>query len=276
MPAFDPPLPFVSRGGLKLAHALAAFNFSPRNLTCADFGCSTGGFTDCLLQHGAARVFAIDTAYGQLAWKLRNDPRVTVMERTNCLHADVPSPGTGGLPARSPAPRTGGLPAPRSSPSSSPTPRTDGLPARRPAPSALIPASPSQHEASGVAHSLPHPLPPSPPLPTVDLIVADAGWTPQRLLAPAFLRWLAPTGHAITLIKPHYELKDTNPAALPRGGILDESTSLAIFERTLAAFPALGLRVLNSTQSPILGGQHKGKGSGNIEYLALLTPAVTG
>jgi 23S rRNA (cytidine1920-2'-O)/16S rRNA (cytidine1409-2'-O)-methyltransferase len=86
---------FVSRGGLKLRHALDAFGLPPiglgvRGWTCADFGCSTGGFTDCLLHAGASRVYAIDTAYGELAWKLRNDPRVVVMERTNCLHAPVP------------------------------------------------------------------------------------------------------------------------------------------------------------------------------------------
>lgn len=84
--------PYASRGGLKLAHALRAFHLDPTGLTCADLGCSTGGFTDCLLKHGAARVFAVDTAYGELAWKLRQDPRVTVMERTNALHAAPPPP----------------------------------------------------------------------------------------------------------------------------------------------------------------------------------------
>lgn len=82
-----PATPYASRGGLKLHAALHAFTLNPANLTCADFGCSTGGFTDCLLRHHAHRVFALDTGYGVLAWTLRNDPRVTVMERTNCLHA---------------------------------------------------------------------------------------------------------------------------------------------------------------------------------------------
>ena len=84
--------PYVSRGGIKLAAALDAFRLDPTGLVCADLGCSTGGFTDCLLQHGAARVYAVDTAYGELAWKLRQDPRVVVMERTNALHADAPEP----------------------------------------------------------------------------------------------------------------------------------------------------------------------------------------
>lgn len=76
-------LPFVSRGGLKLQAALAAFGVPLEGIVAADVGASTGGFTDCLLQHGVARVYAIDVGHGQLAWKLRNDPRVVVMERTN-------------------------------------------------------------------------------------------------------------------------------------------------------------------------------------------------
>jgi 23S rRNA (cytidine1920-2'-O)/16S rRNA (cytidine1409-2'-O)-methyltransferase len=84
--------PFVSRGGLKLAHALDTFSINPTGFTCADLGCSTGGFTDCLLQRGAARVFSVDTGYGVLAYKLRVDPRVKVMERTNALHASPPEP----------------------------------------------------------------------------------------------------------------------------------------------------------------------------------------
>ncbi len=84
--------PYVSRGGLKLEAALDHFQLDVTDLTCADLGCSTGGFTDCLLQRGASRVFAVDTAYGQLAWKLRNDPRVTVMERNNALHVAPPFP----------------------------------------------------------------------------------------------------------------------------------------------------------------------------------------
>lgn len=74
---------YVSRGGLKLEHALLHFSIDPRGQTALDLGASTGGFTDCLLQHGATRVFAIDVGHGQLAWKLRNDARVVVMEKTN-------------------------------------------------------------------------------------------------------------------------------------------------------------------------------------------------
>ncbi len=75
--------PYVSRGGLKLEKALRDFGVRPEGYVCSDSGASTGGFTDCLLQQGASKVFAIDVGYGQLDWKIRNDPRVVVMERTN-------------------------------------------------------------------------------------------------------------------------------------------------------------------------------------------------
>lgn len=81
---------FASRGGLKLQAALNAFDVRPLGWVCADLGCSTGGFTDCLLQAGASRVYAVDTGYGVLDWKLRNDPRVVVMERCNALHTEPP------------------------------------------------------------------------------------------------------------------------------------------------------------------------------------------
>jgi 23S rRNA (cytidine1920-2'-O)/16S rRNA (cytidine1409-2'-O)-methyltransferase len=76
-------MPYVSRGGLKLEHALDAFGLSVDDLVAMDVGASTGGFTDCLLQRGARRVYAVDVGYGQLAWKLRQDPRVVVIERRN-------------------------------------------------------------------------------------------------------------------------------------------------------------------------------------------------
>lgn len=87
------PLPYVSRGGLKLEAALDHFEVNPNGLVAADLGASTGGFTDCLLQRGAKKVFAIDVGYGQLAWKLRQDERVVVMERTNARHLEtLPEP----------------------------------------------------------------------------------------------------------------------------------------------------------------------------------------
>ena len=85
------PLPYVSRGGLKLAEGLELFGIDVAGLTAIDVGASTGGFTDCLLQRGARLVFAVDVGYGQLAWKLQQDPRVVSLEKTNIRHLE---PGT--------------------------------------------------------------------------------------------------------------------------------------------------------------------------------------
>jgi 23S rRNA (cytidine1920-2'-O)/16S rRNA (cytidine1409-2'-O)-methyltransferase len=91
---FD-PAPYASRGGVKLAAALKEFQIDVGGKIALDVGASTGGFTDCLLQHGAARVYAVDVGYGQLDWKLRNDPRVVVLEKTNIRYLD-----TGAFPCR--------------------------------------------------------------------------------------------------------------------------------------------------------------------------------
>ncbi|MCP4692898.1 MAG: TlyA family RNA methyltransferase [Desulfobacterales bacterium] len=88
-------IPYVSRGGLKLEKALSSFEVDPGGCICLDVGASTGGFTDCLLQCGASRVYAVDVGYGQLAWKLRQDPRVVVFERTNIRRMEpgaIPDP----------------------------------------------------------------------------------------------------------------------------------------------------------------------------------------
>jgi len=90
-----PDHPYVGRGGLKLAHALDAFGITVNGRECLDIGASTGGFTDVLLQRGAARVVALDVGHGQFDWTLRNDPRVVVIERFNARHltpADLPGP----------------------------------------------------------------------------------------------------------------------------------------------------------------------------------------
>ena len=81
---------YVSRGGFKLDHALDAFDVDPNGMVCADLGCSVGGFTDCLIQRGAKRVYAVDTGYGVLDWRMRSHDHVVVMERTNALHVELP------------------------------------------------------------------------------------------------------------------------------------------------------------------------------------------
>jgi len=87
-----PDRPYASRSGEKLAAALDAFDLDPAGMVCADLGCNVGGFVDCLLRRGAERVYAVDTGYGTLAYRLRIDPQVTVMERTNAMHVRLPEP----------------------------------------------------------------------------------------------------------------------------------------------------------------------------------------
>ncbi len=202
----QPALQYVSRGGLKLKHALDTFAVDVTGMTCADLGCSTGGFTDCLLQSGATKVHAVDTAYGELAWKLRQDSRVHVMERQNALHA---------------------------------TPPADG----------------------------------------VDLVVVDLGWTPQHLLVPAALKWLRPGGRIVSLVKPHYELKSLGREPLPPGGVLDETRAEEITDLVIDRLLALGVCVLKTTKSPILGGARKNlsskTGKGNAEWLVLLASGLS-
>ncbi len=204
MAAPDPRPPeerFVSRAGAKLEHALESFGIDVRGLRCADFGCNVGGFTDCMLLRGAARVTAIDTGYGALAWKLRQDPRVEVRERTNALHAEPPAGG-------------------------------------------------------------------------VDLVAVDLAWTPQRLAVPAALRWLAPGGRVVTLVKPHYELRDDEKAWLDRG-FLPHDRVPGVVARVEAEMPSLGARVAGSSQSPLVGGKTSRKAGvpGNVEWLVMLERA---
>ncbi len=206
-------LEFVGAGGVKLAHALDAFHVDPQGLRCVDLGCSTGGFTDCLLARGAASVVALDTAYGAFAWKLRQDGRVTLLERTNALRA---------------------------------TPASTGL-------------------APG------------------DLVVVDLGWTRQAKAVPAALAWLAPgpCSRIVTLIKPQYEAKAFGQAHRLRRGVLSRDASLRVLERCLASLPALGVEVLATAFSPVVGGTAAGQEAdsaaahsrGNVELFALLRRA---
>jgi len=180
---------FVSRGGEKLQAALDGFQLNVSGLTCADFGAHTGGFTDCLLQRGAAHVFSVDTCYGTLAWKLRRDPRVTVYERTNAIHISLPRP--------------------------------------------------------------------------VDLVVIDAGWTPQRLILPAARRNLAPGGHVVTLIKPHYEAD----SGLLRDGVVPDELFGGVVLSVLESIRQQGWTIKHTVESPLRGH------GGNKELLAWLCRA---
>src|SRR5687767_5824770 len=178
-----PASPFVSRAGQKLDHALAAFGIDVTGLVCADLGSNTGGFVDCLLQRGASRVYAIDTGYGALAWKLRKDPRVVVMERTNAMHAELPEP--------------------------------------------------------------------------VAIVTIDVAWTKQRHILPAARRMIAPDGHVVTLIKPHYEAEPS----LLRHGVLPEESVDEVVRAVEAHVREAGFELIGTTRSPIKGAK------GNVEVL---------
>jgi 23S rRNA (cytidine1920-2'-O)/16S rRNA (cytidine1409-2'-O)-methyltransferase len=190
------PERFVSRGGHKLEWALDHFGVTVAGLTAVDLGASTGGFTDCLLQRGAARVCAVDVGRGQLAWKLRQDPRVTVLDRTNARYL---------TPA--------------------------GLP------SAFVPA---------------------------DLVTVDCSFISLRLVLPAAVALLRPSGRLLALIKPQFE---AGKAEVDRGaGVI---TDPAVHERVVAGLKAFvtglsGLRWRGMTESPLLGP------AGNKEFLTLL------
>lgn len=181
--------PYVTRAGLKLAAALDAFGVDPVGLICADFGSNVGGFVDCLLRRGASRVYAIDTGYGVLAWTLRRDSRVVVMERTNAMHVALPEP--------------------------------------------------------------------------VDLVTIDVAWTAQHNILPNAVRQLRPEGRIVSLVKPHYEADKS----LLDGGVLAPDDARRILEETVARVRQIGLEVLATIDSPIVGAK------GNLEFLALIALA---
>jgi 23S rRNA (cytidine1920-2'-O)/16S rRNA (cytidine1409-2'-O)-methyltransferase len=177
------PGPYASRAGDKLAHALRAFSISPVDWTCADLGSNVGGFVDCLLRAGARRVFAIERGYGVLAWSVRSDSRVVVMERTDARKVRLPEP--------------------------------------------------------------------------VQFVTIDTGWTRQSEILPSARDMLAPGGHIVTLVKPHYEAD----AALLAGGVLPDDRVDAVLNAVESVLPAAGLALIARTESPIRGH------AGNREFL---------
>jgi 23S rRNA (cytidine1920-2'-O)/16S rRNA (cytidine1409-2'-O)-methyltransferase len=180
---------YVSRAGLKLEAALRAFSLEVADRVCVDFGSHAGGFVDCLLQHGAARVYAVDPGHGVLDDRLRQDARVVVCERTNALRYVCPEPA--------------------------------------------------------------------------DLVTVDVGWTPQRMILPAALRSLKPTGgQVVTLVKPQYEA----PPAWLRAGVLLEEHRAEVLAMCRKDAERLGWRIVATVASPIAGH------GGNAEYLWLLRP----
>jgi len=185
----SPPAPYVGRGGIKLEAALLGFAIDVQGKVGLDVGASTGGFTDCLLQHGAARVYAVDVGYGQMAWKLRQDPRVILLERQNVrlLTSDhIPDP--------------------------------------------------------------------------IDIATLDLSFISLDKVIPHCLPFLKKEGEMVALIKPQFEV---GKGAVGQGGIVrDPEQHKAVLMKIEQVTRELGLRIINTLLSPILGQK------GNKEYLA--------
>jgi 23S rRNA (cytidine1920-2'-O)/16S rRNA (cytidine1409-2'-O)-methyltransferase len=190
--------PFVSRGGEKLAGALDAFGVVPADRVCLDVGASTGGFTDCLLQRGASRVYALDVGRGQLAESLRGDRRVVSMERTHAARMDPDAPDR------------------------------------------LV---------------LPEP---------VSLAVADVSFISLTRLLRGIAAAVTPGGEILPMVKPQFEL---SPREVPRGVVRDPALRAAAVERVADHARTLGLEVLGSVESPLVGP------SGNHEFFLHLRVA---
>jgi 23S rRNA (cytidine1920-2'-O)/16S rRNA (cytidine1409-2'-O)-methyltransferase len=172
--------PFVSRSGEKLAAALDQFSICPRGLICLDVGCSTGGFTDCLLQRGASKVYGVDVGYGQFDWKLRQDKRVILLERTNIRHLQ-----------------------------------------------------------QGLIEDM------------IDLAVIDVSFISLNLVLPSVVRFLAPGGRVVALVKPQFEVGKGEVGA---GGIVrSELQREAVTEKVISVGTGLGLSFRGRVESPIKG-----------------------
>jgi 23S rRNA (cytidine1920-2'-O)/16S rRNA (cytidine1409-2'-O)-methyltransferase len=215
--ALTAPEKFVSRGGHKLEHALEHFKLNVSGLTAIDLGASTGGFTDCLLQHGAVKVFAVDVGQGQLAWKLRRDKRVVVMEKTNARNLRPENFEVRGS-------------------------KVEGTVTRE------IPTSATRNTQHATRASSPD----GTPYPA-ELAVIDCSFISLRKILPAAVALLRPSGNIVALIKPQFEAGKTE---VDKGeGVITDPAIHDRVLRELEAFVAADtqLRWRGVTESPLLG-----------------------
>jgi 23S rRNA (cytidine1920-2'-O)/16S rRNA (cytidine1409-2'-O)-methyltransferase len=225
-------LPYASRGGYKLAHALDSFRLSPRGLVALDVGASTGGFTDVLLQHGAGRLYAVDVGYGLIDWRLRQDPRVVVLERTNIRFLErLPSAAE---PPGDPRPKT-------QDPSISDRQRygirdTDGQP------------SSTAHRPSSIL---------------ADCATIDVAFISLKLVLPAVRQLISPEAWVVALVKPQFEA-EVQDVSRGEGVIRDPAIHRAVLREVLGFAAGQGFRLAGLARSPITGP------AGNIEFLAWL------
>ena len=208
---------YVSRGGLKLEAALARVGLDVSGMACLDVGQSTGGFTDCLLQHGAASVVGVDVGSAQLHPQLRSDPRVLCVEKVNARALDAAD-----LIAA----------------------YEDSIGSEGMFDAEDDPALPNEGEAA-IATA-------SEFVPAFDLVVGDLSFISQTLVLPAVVPLLKPGGTLLTLVKPQFELQ---PGQVGKGGIVkDASMYLLVEQRLRDACADLGLTVTAWFDSPIAGG----------------------
>ena len=239
----------VGRGGVKLEAALGHFGVAIAGTVCADIGAATGGFTEALLAHGAARVYAIDTGRGKLAEKLRRDPRVVVMEKTNVLALG----DAFGKRLQAPARPAALAKAPRSSRFQRDTMPADGAFRSAKAPSV---------STRRLERSQRHP-PSADGGEEIDLVAIDVSFTSLRAVLPIVRGWLSKAGSVIALFKPQYELKDK--MKLQHGIVRDDATRHALITDFRAWLTAHGWRERGMMESPIRGSE------GNVEYLFYLS-----
>ncbi|MBI3972565.1 MAG: TlyA family RNA methyltransferase [Chloroflexi bacterium] len=242
--AIGKAMPYVGRGGLKLAHALDRIGIDVVGRVCLDAGASTGGFTDALLRRGAARVYAVDVGRGLLAWSLRQDPRVVVMEGVNVRHLRLASRAKGQRPGDEDDGRARGREGARA---------TEGEDADgKLAPSASRPPALAGGEArGGEVVELPEP---------VELATVDVAFISLRLVLPVIAGVLTETGEVVALVKPQFE---AGKADADRGGgvIRDPAVHRRVLREVMAGAHACGLWPAGLTASPIRGQ------AGNVEFL---------
>ena len=270
--ALDAVDKFVSRGGHKLEHALEHFQLNVTGLTAIDLGASTGGFTDCLLQRGAEKVFAVDVGQGQLAWKLRQDKRVVVMEKTNARHLKPEhfkpeyflKPATA---SRSPlrgerAGVRGGDVVGQSKivgASNQPSHPSPSIPL--PSEGRGRPVSAAPENSGSNANS---PAGSQRSSSSADLVVIDCSFISLKKILPPAIPLLKPNGKIVALIKPQFE---AGKAEVDKGrGVI---TDAAIHERVLAELQEFfaaqaGVCRRGVVESPLLGP------AGNKEFLVLI------
>jgi len=225
-------LPYASRGGYKLAHALDSFALDPTGLIALDIGASTGGFTDVLLQRGARRVYAVDVGYGLIDWRLRQDPRVVLIERTNIRYLEK-------LPV-----------------SKNQEPRTDN--------------QVQTHAQSTEQLVMTSAAPPDTDFSMLNaqcsMLAAcatiDVSFISLKLVLPAARRLIRPDAWIVALIKPQFE---AGAAQVGKGGVVrDPAVHAAVLRASLAVAADGGLAPHGLARSPITGP------AGNVEFLAWL------